>query len=144
MSDRYIEFRNIHKAFGDHQVLKGVDLCVKKGETMVILGASGSGKSVLINALISYVVLAIGTWLWFWFSQPTNVSIGWFFILLLLAFGLLSPLLMGRFNFNVGASRSPAIMGVTVFALVFFLNKFLVIQKKVAYLFLLTVEFFIQ
>ncbi len=52
MSDRYIEFRNIHKAFGDFQVLKGVNLCVKKGETMVILGASGSGKSVLIRHTI--------------------------------------------------------------------------------------------
>ncbi len=61
MNDRYIEFRNIHKSFGDQEVLKGVNLCVKKGETMVILGASGSGKSVLIKHTIGLLIPDSGT-----------------------------------------------------------------------------------
>ncbi|HZE85124.1 MAG TPA: ATP-binding cassette domain-containing protein, partial [Puia sp.] len=44
--------KGVHKAFKDHPVLKGVDLHVNKGENLVVLGKSGSGKSVLIKCLV--------------------------------------------------------------------------------------------
>jgi phospholipid/cholesterol/gamma-HCH transport system ATP-binding protein len=44
-----IEFRNLHKSFDDHAVLRGVDLAVEEGETLALLGPSGTGKSVLIK-----------------------------------------------------------------------------------------------
>lgn len=46
-----ISLRNVRKAFGSLQVLKGVDLDVYKGENVVVLGRSGSGKSVLIKII---------------------------------------------------------------------------------------------
>ena len=47
-----IELRNIHKAFGPKQVLRGFSLEVKEGETMVIIGYSGTGKSVAIKHIV--------------------------------------------------------------------------------------------
>ncbi len=47
-----IEFRNIKKSFGDHVVLNGVDLVVPEGETLALLGPSGTGKSVLLKHAI--------------------------------------------------------------------------------------------
>lgn len=47
-----IEFRNLHKAFGEQQVLRGVNLSVEEGETLALLGPSGTGKSVLIKHAI--------------------------------------------------------------------------------------------
>ncbi|NJB87197.1 phospholipid/cholesterol/gamma-HCH transport system ATP-binding protein [Lewinella marina] len=47
-----IEIRNLTKAFGDNQVLRGFNLQLFAGENVVILGKSGSGKSVLIKCLI--------------------------------------------------------------------------------------------
>lgn len=47
-----ISFRGVHKAFGGNQVLTGVDLDVYPSETMVILGRSGSGKTVLTSMLV--------------------------------------------------------------------------------------------
>jgi phospholipid/cholesterol/gamma-HCH transport system ATP-binding protein len=47
-----IEIKNLHKTFGDNEVLNGVDIIVKKGEDVVILGRSGSGKSVTIKCLV--------------------------------------------------------------------------------------------
>ncbi len=47
-----IEFRNLHKSFGDLKVLDGVDLVVQEGETLALLGPSGTGKSVLIKHAI--------------------------------------------------------------------------------------------
>lgn len=44
-----IEFRNLHKSFDNHSVLRGVDLLVEEGETLALLGPSGTGKSVLIK-----------------------------------------------------------------------------------------------
>jgi phospholipid/cholesterol/gamma-HCH transport system ATP-binding protein len=47
-----ISFRGIHKSFEERQVLSGIDLEVYQGETMVILGRSGSGKTVLTSMLV--------------------------------------------------------------------------------------------
>lgn len=47
-----IEFCNVHKAFGSLQVLRGVDLLVEEGETLALLGPSGTGKSVLLKHAI--------------------------------------------------------------------------------------------
>ncbi|MBU4555757.1 MAG: amino acid ABC transporter ATP-binding protein [Actinobacteria bacterium] len=46
-----IRIKNLQKAFGDNQVLKGVDMDVVKGEVVVILGPSGSGKSTLLRCV---------------------------------------------------------------------------------------------
>lgn len=55
-----IIIRDLHKSFGDLEVLKGVDLTVFKGENMAVLGKSGSGKSVLIKIIIGLLKPDIG------------------------------------------------------------------------------------
>jgi phospholipid/cholesterol/gamma-HCH transport system ATP-binding protein len=50
-SNIVISLRNIHKSFDDLRVLKGIDLDIFKGENLVVLGRSGSGKSVLIKII---------------------------------------------------------------------------------------------
>ena len=47
-----VQLNNLHKRFGKLVVLDGVDMVVEEGETLVILGASGSGKSVLIKHIV--------------------------------------------------------------------------------------------
>ena len=44
--------RGLHKAFGGHKVLNGIDLAVARGETLAVLGRSGTGKSVLLKIII--------------------------------------------------------------------------------------------
>ena len=50
-AQRVISITGLYKSFGDLEVLRGVDLEVFKGENVVVLGRSGSGKSVLIKII---------------------------------------------------------------------------------------------
>ena len=47
-----ISLRGVTKAFGDKQVLRGIDLDVAVGESVVVIGGSGSGKSVLLKCIL--------------------------------------------------------------------------------------------
>ncbi|GGE31015.1 ABC transporter ATP-binding protein [Primorskyibacter flagellatus] len=51
-----IRFDDVHKAFGSNHVLRGVTLDVPKGESMVIIGGSGTGKSVALKCVLGLVV----------------------------------------------------------------------------------------
>jgi ABC-type polar amino acid transport system ATPase subunit len=51
MSDAVLKVINLQKSFGQHLVLKGIDLEIRKGEVLVIIGPSGSGKSTLLRCL---------------------------------------------------------------------------------------------
>lgn len=46
-----LEVKNIHKSFGENEVLKGIDFSVNEGEVITIIGSSGSGKSTLLRCL---------------------------------------------------------------------------------------------
>lgn len=56
-----ISINGVHKSFGDLHVLRGVDLEVHKGENVVVLGLSGTGKSVLIKMIVSLLKPDAGT-----------------------------------------------------------------------------------
>jgi len=56
MTNVKIKVSNLHKSFGTHAVLQGIDLEVKEGSSMVILGGSGTGKSVLIKTIIGLIM----------------------------------------------------------------------------------------
>lgn len=47
-----ISIKNLHKSFGKNKILKGINLSANKGESLVVLGRSGSGKSVTIKCLV--------------------------------------------------------------------------------------------
>ena len=51
MSTPFIRIINLSKTFGDHDVLKGINLEVNKGEVVSIIGSSGSGKSTLLRCI---------------------------------------------------------------------------------------------
>lgn len=55
MSAYKIEMQSVHKTFGSNHVLRGVDLKAKTGESLVIIGGSGSGKSVTIKTIIGLI-----------------------------------------------------------------------------------------
>ena len=50
--DVIVALRNVHKAFGEKQVLRGVNLALERGTSAVVLGGSGTGKSVLIKHIV--------------------------------------------------------------------------------------------
>jgi phospholipid/cholesterol/gamma-HCH transport system ATP-binding protein len=62
-TDRYpiIRVRDVVVSFGDHTVLKGLDLDVKRGEILGFVGASGGGKSVLMRTIIGLIQKDRGT-----------------------------------------------------------------------------------
>jgi phospholipid/cholesterol/gamma-HCH transport system ATP-binding protein len=55
MSDHYFEFRHVSKSFGDNSVLRDVSFFVNQGETAVIMGRSGVGKSVSLKLLLGFL-----------------------------------------------------------------------------------------
>jgi phospholipid/cholesterol/gamma-HCH transport system ATP-binding protein len=52
VSDPFIRYVDVHKSFGGNAVLRGVNLTIERGLTVVVLGGSGSGKSVLLRHTI--------------------------------------------------------------------------------------------
>ena len=50
-----IEFRNVTKSFNDEVVLRNVSFTISRGETKVILGASGSGKSTILKLILGFI-----------------------------------------------------------------------------------------
>ena len=56
-----IRMSNVKKSFGDKHVLRGVNLEVKKGESLVVIGGSGTGKSVLLKNILGMLEPDEGT-----------------------------------------------------------------------------------
>ena len=56
-----IRLTDVHKSFGSNHVLRGVNLHVPKGQSMVVIGGSGTGKSVLIKSVLGLVTPESGT-----------------------------------------------------------------------------------
>jgi phospholipid/cholesterol/gamma-HCH transport system ATP-binding protein len=56
-----IRLRDVHKSFGPKAVLRGLDLDVRTGETLTVIGQSGSGKSVLLKLLVGILALDRGS-----------------------------------------------------------------------------------
>ena len=56
-----ITLSGVHKSFGPNRVLRGVDLTIPKGQSMVIIGGSGTGKSVLLKCVLGLVAPDAGT-----------------------------------------------------------------------------------
>ena len=51
MNEYLIEIKNLHKYFGKNEVLKGLDIQIKKGQVVVMIGPSGSGKSTFLRTM---------------------------------------------------------------------------------------------
>ncbi|HSY75205.1 MAG TPA: ATP-binding cassette domain-containing protein, partial [Bacteroidia bacterium] len=56
-----VQIDGLRKSFGDNHVLKSLNLKIKKGENVVVMGKSGSGKSVLIKCLVRLMDADEGT-----------------------------------------------------------------------------------
>lgn len=54
--ENVIEIKGLKKSFGDHTVLKNINLTIKKGESVVVLGKSGQGKSVAIKCVVGMII----------------------------------------------------------------------------------------
>jgi len=62
VSDAFIRYQDVFKSFGSKEVLRGVDLDIGSGETVVVLGGSGTGKSVLLRHTVGLMApLRAGT-----------------------------------------------------------------------------------
>lgn len=76
-----LQLNNIHKCYGEHQVLKGIDLDVKSGQVISIIGPSGSGKTSLIRTINGLETIDQGKILLFGqsfigpFDEPNNAQI---------------------------------------------------------------------
>jgi phospholipid/cholesterol/gamma-HCH transport system ATP-binding protein len=55
MTTPKIELRGVYKAFGKKKVLDGIDLTIERGESLVVIGGSGTGKSVLIKSILGII-----------------------------------------------------------------------------------------
>jgi polar amino acid transport system ATP-binding protein len=53
MTEPIVEFKDVHKSFGDVKVLKGIDLDIKPAEKIAVIGPSGSGKTTIIRMLMT-------------------------------------------------------------------------------------------
>ncbi len=56
-----IVLQGVRKAFGERVILDGLDLAVREGETMVVIGASGTGKSVMLKSIVRLLEIDAGT-----------------------------------------------------------------------------------
>jgi len=56
MSESHIELKGVHKSFGPKHVLHGLNLSVKRAHSMVVIGGSGSGKSVMLKSILGLLV----------------------------------------------------------------------------------------
>jgi phospholipid/cholesterol/gamma-HCH transport system ATP-binding protein len=56
-----LEIKDLHKSFGDNHVLNGFNMLLHQGENLVIMGKSGSGKSVMIKCLVGLMEADSGT-----------------------------------------------------------------------------------
>ncbi len=50
-----LELRGVCKSFGNNHVLKGIDISIKKGKSLVVIGGSGTGKSVMIKTVLGLI-----------------------------------------------------------------------------------------
>ncbi|MEZ2390293.1 amino acid ABC transporter ATP-binding protein [bacterium RCC_150] len=55
-----VDIVNVHKSFGDNEILKGIDMQVRQGEVVCLLGPSGSGKSTLLRCINGLVMPDLG------------------------------------------------------------------------------------
>ncbi|MGH8816814.1 MAG: ATP-binding cassette domain-containing protein, partial [Achromobacter pestifer] len=60
-SQEMIRIRGLHKAYGDHAVLRGIDFDVQPSQVVVVIGPSGSGKSTLLRCCNGLEVAQAGT-----------------------------------------------------------------------------------
>lgn len=61
MNEKVIDIHDLYKSFGSNHVLRGIDIDVHKGENVVVLGRSGTGKSVLIKIIAGLLTPDSGT-----------------------------------------------------------------------------------